>query len=60
MLFGAQTSSMLQSEDIATFNAVSLCNWKFSEKRKNINLVFHLYGYDCILQILNMPKHIRK
>lgn len=60
MLFGAQTSSMLQSEHIATFNAVLLCNWKFSEKRKNINLVFYLYGYDCTLQILNMPKHIRK
>lgn len=60
MLFGAQKSSMLQSEHIATFNAVLLSNWNVTEKRKNINLVFHLYGFDCTLQILNMPKHIRK
>lgn len=38
MLFGAQTSSMLQCEHISTFNAVLLSNWNFAEKRKNINL----------------------
>lgn len=38
MLFGAQTSSMLQSEHVATFNAVLLSTWNFTEKRKNINL----------------------
>lgn len=60
MLLGTQTSSMLQCEHIATFNAVLLSNWSFTEKRKNFNLLFHLYRFDCTLQILNMPKHNMK